>query len=227
MTVSKRAALGVSLGAIVLHWGFQLASTRTSSVLPANFADLVFVVGRNKLAMLAALALLLRLQGQGFDSLGLHRRDWRARLRAGLFIGAAMFVTLNVVLTSFMNALIPPAAANGPSVMAFFTQPINLLAWLPIGIVGGGLVEELERIFILTRFEQAFGRAGLFLAVFLSSAMFGIGHVYQGVGTAMSTAVSGLVFALVYLRRRSAVEPIVAHAFSDVLAMLAATLLAQ
>jgi hypothetical protein len=37
----------------------------------------------------------------------------------------------------------------------------------------------------------------------------------------------GFVFALVYLRRRSALEPIVAHAFSDVLAMLAATMLGK
>ena len=57
--------------------------------------------------------------------------------------------------------------------------------------------------------------------------MFGLGHLYQGLGTAISTAVSGLVFALVYLRRRSALEPVIAHAFSDVLAMLAATMLAQ
>ena len=57
--------------------------------------------------------------------------------------------------------------------------------------------------------------------------MFGFGHLYQGLGTALSTTASGLVFSLVYLRRRSALEPIVAHAFSDVLAMLGATLIAK
>ena len=225
--VSKRAALGISLGAIALHWAYQLMSAGTPSAVPEHFGDLVLGLARNKLAVLAAIALLLRIQGQRFEVLGLHSRDWRAHLRAGLLIGAAMFVALNVVLTSVMDALIPRAAAEGPSVMAFFKQPINLLAWLPIGVIGGGLVEELERIFVLTRFEQAFGRAGLRLALILSSVIFGVGHLYQGVGAAISTAVSGLVFALVYLRRRSAVEPVVAHAFSDVLAMVAATLLAQ
>ena len=44
---------------------------------------------------------------------------------------------------------------------------------------------------------------------------------------AISTAVSGLVFSLAYLRRRSALEPVAAHAFSDVLAMLGATMLAK
>jgi len=57
--------------------------------------------------------------------------------------------------------------------------------------------------------------------------MFGFGHLYQGLGSAISTAMSGLVFSLAYLRRRSALEPVTAHAFSDVLAMLGATLIAK
>ena len=145
----------------------------------------------------------------------------------GLAIGTVMFVGLNVVLTSVMNSLIPHPASSAASILSFFRVPRNLLVWLPIGIFGGGLVEEMERIFVITRFEQWLGRPGLVLGIVLSSAMFGFGHLYQGLGAALSTACSGLVFALVFLRRRSAIEPVVAHAFSDVLAMIAATLLAQ
>jgi membrane protease YdiL (CAAX protease family) len=138
-----------------------------------------------------------------------------------------MFVGLNVVLDSVLNSVFPRPASSGPGIMAFFKSPRNLVAWLPIGIFGGGVVEELERIFVLTRFEAWLGRRGLVLGVVLSSAMFGYGHLYQGVGTALGTAVSGVVFSLVYLRRRSALEPIAAHAFSDVLAILGATMLAR
>jgi membrane protease YdiL (CAAX protease family) len=126
-----------------------------------------------------------------------------------------------------MESLIPRPPTDDPSIMSFFTQPRNLLLWIPIGILGGGVVEELQRIFVLTRFEKWLGRRGLILGVALSSAMFGVAHLYQGLGSAISAAVSGLVFALVYLRRRSALEPIVAHALSDVLAIVAATLLAH
>ncbi len=45
--------------------------------------------------------------------------------------------------------------------------------------------------------------------------------------SAISTAVSGQVFSLAYLRRCSALESVTAHAFSDVLAMLGATILAK
>jgi len=68
---------------------------------------------------------------------------------------------------------------------------------------------------------------GLVLGLILSSLMFGMGHLYQGVGIALGTALSGAALALLYLRRRSAIEPIAAHAISDVFAVLAATFLAH
>lgn len=225
--LSKRAALGISLSVIVLSWIYAIVSQRAGPTLPAHFSELVLRIVRTKLIVLASVFVLLRLEREGFDALGVRRREWPKHLGMGLVLGFAMFLGLNVALDSVMNSLIPRSPASGPSVMTFFKQPGNLLLWLPIGIFGGGVVEELQRIFILTRFEKWLGRPGLILAVALSSAMFGFGHMYQGVGTAIATAVSGFAFALLYLRRRSALEPIVAHAFSDVLAILGATMLAQ
>ena len=145
----------------------------------------------------------------------------RITLRAGDVCGAECGARFGHELGA------PRSAASGPSILTFFKEPRNLLAWLPIGIFGGGVVEELQRIFIFTRFEKWLGRPGLILGIGLSSVMFGLGHLYQGLGIAISTAVSGVIFSLVYLRRRSALEPITAHAFSDVLAMLGAMLQAR
>ena len=227
MTLSKRAALGISLGVIVLHWIYQIVSHRSGPSVPAHFSELVVRIVSTKLLVFAALFLLLRLEGERFDRLGVIRHEWPRQLGLGIAIGFAMFVGLNVMLDSVMNHLIPRPPSNAPSITAFFKTPRNLLAWLPIGIFGGGVVEELERIFVLTRFEKWLGRPGLILGVALSSAMFGYAHLYQGVGTAIGTMLSGVVFSLVYLRRRSALEPVTAHAFSDVLAMLGATMLAK
>lgn len=223
----RRISSWVSLGGIGLYWAWQLATYHGRPELPPTFAELVLHIVRTKLLVLAALWLLLRLEGQGFAQLGLVREGWPRRLGLGLALGLAMFVGFNVALDSLMNALIPRPPAGGPSLMRFFEDPRHLLAWLPIGILGGGLVEELQRIFVLTRFEACLGRRGLILGVVLSSAMFGFGHLYQGLGTALGTALGGAAFALVYLRRRSALEPIAAHALSDVLAMLGATMLAS
>jgi len=227
MTISRRAALRISLGVIVLHWIYQIVSHRSGPSVPAHFSELVVRIVSTKLLVFAALFLLLRLEGERFDRLGVIRHEWPRQLGLGIAIGFAMFVGLNVMLDSVMNHLIPRPPSNAPSITAFFKTPRNLLAWLPIGIFGGGVVEELERIFVLTRFEKWLGRPGLILGVALSSAMFGYAHLYQGVGTAIGTMLSGVVFSLVYLRRRSALEPVTAHAFSDVLAMLGATMLAK
>ena len=227
MMLSKRTALGISLGAIVLYWMIQIAMEGSGHPLPDHFSELIFRIVRNKLLVMATIVLLLRLEGETIAGLGVVRRDWIPHVGMGLVIGLVMFIALNVALAAVMRALVPDPPLAGPSIMSFFKQPGNLLIWLPIGIFGGGVVEELQRIFIVTRFEAWLGRPGLVLGVTLSSAMFGYGHLYQGLGAAMGTAVSGLVFALVYLRRRSALEPITAHAFSDVLAMLGATMIAR
>jgi uncharacterized protein len=224
MIVSKRSALGISLGAIVLYWIYQIASQQADAPLPAHFSELVWRIVRTKLLVFVALFLLLRLEGEGFKELGLSGNQWPKHLGMGLLFGLGMFFALNVALGAVMQSLLPRPAGNGPRIVSFFNEPRNLLAWLPIGIFGGGVVEELQRIFIFTRFEKWLGRPGLILGIVLSSLMFGLGHRYQGLGIAISTAVSGVIFALLYLRRRSALEPIAAHAFSDVLAMLVATM---
>ena len=221
----KRAALALSILAILASWVWQLTRAGTAGDIPQHFSELVLRIVRNKLLVFAALMLLLHLEGEGLAALGLTADRWRRRIALGIGLGTAMFVALNAGLSSVMQSLIPPTP-GAPSIMRFFRDPANLLMWIPIGVVAGGVVEELQRIFVITRFEKALGPTGLALGVILSSAMFGVGHLYQGLGNAISTAVSGLILALIYVRRRSAVEPIVAHAWSDVLAVIAATLLA-
>jgi membrane protease YdiL (CAAX protease family) len=220
-------SLSLSLVAIVVYWIYQILSRESAQVLPASFPELVFRIARTKIIVLAAVLALLWLRGEDWRALGLGRREWPKHLGIGLLFGVAMFVAFNVVLSTLMRAILPAAHTSGPSILSFFKDAGNLLVWIPIGILGGGFVEEIQRIFILTRFEQALGRLGLVLAVAASSVMFGFGHLYQGLSGAISTGVAGLVLSLIYLRRRSALEPIVAHAFSDVLAVLAASMLAR
>jgi membrane protease YdiL (CAAX protease family) len=225
MTLSKRTALWISLGVIALYWGYSLVTSRTVPTIPSTFPALIWKITRVKLLVSLCLVLLLRLEGERFDALGVTSRDWLRHLGIGIAIGLGMFVAFNFALDSVLNSLIPRPPSTGQSIMVFFKQPSNLLVWIPISIFAGGIVEELERIFVLTRFEKWLGRPGLVLAVVISSVVFGLGHLYQGVGTAIGTGISGVVLSLVYLRKRSAIEAITAHAFSDILAVVAATFL--
>jgi len=77
-------------------------------------------------------------------------------------------------------------------------------------MIAGGVREELQRGFILHRFDQYLG-GGLVGVVFFS-AVFGLGHIDQGHDASIATALLGAVWGGLYLIRRSVVAPMVSHA---------------
>jgi membrane protease YdiL (CAAX protease family) len=79
-----------------------------------------------------------------------------------------------------------------------------------VAIVAGGLREELQRAFLLERFERHLG--GETVGVVLLSVAFGLGHALQGWDAAIATGALGAFWALIYLRRRSSIAPIISHA---------------
>lgn len=87
MTASKRTSLGISPGAIVLYWIYQIVSQRPDDPLPANFSTLVWRIACTKIIVLATLFLLLRLEGEGFNELGLNVREWPKHPGVGLLFG--------------------------------------------------------------------------------------------------------------------------------------------
>jgi membrane protease YdiL (CAAX protease family) len=78
-----------------------------------------------------------------------------------------------------------------------------------VAIVGGGLREEIQRAFILRRFEQHLGGGWLGLALF--SLVFGAGHTLQGWDVAIATAGLGALWGAVFLTRGSIAAPVVSH----------------
>ncbi len=80
----------------------------------------------------------------------------------------------------------------------------------------GGFIEELQRLFIITRFERCFGTIDIVGALVMESLLQGAGHAYQGPERAFIYIFIGLAFGLVYLRKRSAAEAMACHAVYDV-----------
>jgi membrane protease YdiL (CAAX protease family) len=93
---------------------------------------------------------------------------------------------------------------------ALLDTPQEAAVFGVIVVIAGGLREEIQRAFILHRFEQSLGGARLGLIVF--SAMFGLGHIEQGADVAIATAALGMFWGVLYLARRSIVAPAVSHA---------------
>lgn len=87
--------------------------------------------------------------------------------------------------------------------------PGEIWLFAVVAVVAGGLREELQRAFLLRRFEVNLGGAAT--GVVLTSLAFGAGHLVQGVDAALTTGILGAFWAIVYLRRRSVAAPVVSH----------------
>jgi membrane protease YdiL (CAAX protease family) len=164
-----------------------------------------------------SVTLLLVLSRERYGDLGFHRRRLLRQIGLGVLFGVLIFVLDTLLISPVASALVPETASQGVDMSVFFGKLSYIPIWLVIALLKGGLTEELWRIFCLTRFEKLFGRAGLILALIAGSLVFGLGHAYQGLGTVLAEGVQGLLYAGVYLRRRSAWEPVVAHAVFDLI----------
>jgi membrane protease YdiL (CAAX protease family) len=105
-----------------------------------------------------------------------------------------------------------------PSLHNVPTNPLEQFASTPgqaalfslVAIFAGGLREELQRAFMLRRFEQYLG--GITVGIWVISIAFGLGHLMQGWDAVITTATLGAFWAWMYVQRRSSVGPIVSHA---------------
>ena len=161
---------------------------------------------------------LLRLAGASLRTLGFTVDRLGPFVLRTLGLTAGLFVLSNVVNTA-LHALI---GHGTPPVAELFRDPGAAPMWVVSAIVGGGFAEELGRAFTLTRFEAAFGRAGLTFALVVDTIVFGLGHLYQGPAAAVSAGVTGLVLAFIFLWRRRVIEAMAVHALFDLVGIAAA-----
>ena len=91
-------------------------------------------------------------------------------------------------------------------------------AWLfaLVVVVAGGVREEIQRAFLLHRFDVWLG--GGVVGLVVTSLAFGAGHFdLQGIDAGIATGLLGAFWGVIYLRRRSSIAPIVSHAGFDLL----------
>jgi membrane protease YdiL (CAAX protease family) len=106
---------------------------------------------------------------------------------------------------------------------AYMDTPTKAAVFIVVVILAGGVREELQRAFILHRFDQRLG--GAYVGLGLFSFVFGLFHLEQGFDAAIAVGLLGFVWGLIYIRRRSVVAPMVSHAGFDVAQVLQQLLL--
>lgn len=174
---------------------------------PLLLVDTVLLVG--------LVLIFLRLHGESSRDVLFGHRPWWPELRAAVPLTAKAYLILLPVMLS-VSVLAPwlHTVTRNP-LQDLLLAPGGVALFAPIAILAGGVREEVQRAFILRRFDGIFGRARPGLIIW--SVLFGLGHMAQGADAAVATALLGALWGVAYLRRQSIVAPVVSHAAFDLL----------
>jgi membrane protease YdiL (CAAX protease family) len=162
------------------------------------------------LLLVGLVAFFMRAHG---ESLTEQLFGWRPRLREAMLgialIPASFFVVIAVLVILQAAA---PWMRNVPHnpLQDLVRNRWDAVIFAFVVMVAGGVREEVQRGFVLRRFEQYLGGGTVGLVIF--SALFGLGHLEQGHDVALATAILGAFWGAIYLRRRSILAPMVGHA---------------
>ncbi len=220
MKIPKRAAFFISLSAIILYWLYVIFLTASSvPVLPNSLIEILLSIVKNKVIFILAVIILLLLEGESIINLGFRKQKLLLQLIFGISLGFITWILVNIVFNPLINAVNSGALKPQGDILNYMKDPSSLYMWIPV-VMLAAFSEELQRIFVLTRFEKWFGKYGLYIAVLITSVIFGIGHLYQGMNAAIGTGIGGLLNSFVYLRKRSAIEVIICHAVFNILSVV-------
>ena len=128
----------------------------------------------------------------------------------GLLLIPASFLVIIFVLV--VVQMVAPSLRNVPHnpLQDLVRNRWDAVIFAFVVMIAGGVREEIQRGFVLRRFEGYLGGGSVGLVVF--SVVFGLGHLEQGRDVALATATLGAFWGLIFLRRRSIVGPMVGHA---------------
>ena len=177
------------------------------------------------LLLVALMVFITRAHGENVRELWLGRGPVKPEVMRGVVLIPAVFLMVVVLLNVLRLA--------APWLHNVATNPLEQLASTPgeaalfgiVAIVAGGIREELQRAFLLRRFEMHLG--GAMIGVVVLSVAFGLGHGVQGWDAVITTGVLGAFWALVYLRRRSSVAPMISHSGFNSLEILRVAITGQ
>jgi membrane protease YdiL (CAAX protease family) len=182
---------------------------------PFAFALLVI----DTIVLISLMVVLTRARRESVREMWLGNRPLAREAAIGLALVPVVFLLVGVLLSALMRLVpglhnvkenpIEQLGAGGPQDAAM----LGLIA-----VLAGGVREEFQRAFLLRRFEQHLG--GPIVGVVVLSIAFGLGHSPQGWDAAVATGLLGAIWAIVYLRRRSTVAPIVSHAGFNLLGVV-------
>ena len=196
----------LALGGLLMAAGLRpfgadgsLSMTYLAVLMPADTA-----------LLLALVVWRIRAGGERVSAVLLGTRQWRREGWLGAGLVPVIFGAVVIVMLA-LRALWPGLHnVDANPFEALLRTRVDALVLGVLVIMTGGLKEEVQRAFVLHRFDQQLGGARLGLVIY--SLVFGTGHVIQGYDVAIVTALLGLAWGTLFLWRRSVVAPAASHA---------------
>ena len=203
----------IALGATFAALGYAPSDhgrLRIGFIVGLSIADSVALVGLVFLFLLA--------HGERPRDVLLGRRAVAAEAALGVpLILAALGIGATALLTIQRFAPSLHTVEHNP-IQALLQSPRDAWWLALVVLVAGGVREEIQRAFLLHRFDVWLGGGAVGLLV--TSVAFGAGHFLQGADAAIATALLGAFWGLIYLGRRSCAAPMVSHAGFDLLQII-------
>jgi membrane protease YdiL (CAAX protease family) len=144
----------------------------------------------------------------------------RLKLGRDLLLGLALYLPLTLGIDALLGVaqrLGLPSHAPDLEVPMPSTAPEVVLAVVVAAVVA--IAEEVVfRGYLLRRLRCLTGNVSL--SVVLATALFAVGHRYEGPSGVLAVGVLGAVFSIVYLRTRSLAPVIVMHFLQDFVAIV-------
>ena len=192
----------------------------TSQAADGGWAP-AFVVSMALIDMVLVLLLIgvfLRAHGEPLSEFVVGPRRPGREVLLGMTLIPAAFVQVIVVLAVILA--IRPALHN-VDVNPFermLQTPRDAAIFAVVAMLAGGVREEVQRAFIVRRFDQYLG--GALIGIVIYSIVFGLGHIEQGYAAAIATGSLGATWAIVYWRRQSIIAPLISHAGFNLLQLV-------
>jgi membrane protease YdiL (CAAX protease family) len=159
--------------------------------------------------LIALILWLLQRRGENPREVFVGHRPVLHEMALGIPMTAVVFL-LAVLVLSAARVLFPALHNVRENPLQHLIQtPGQALVLAIVATIGGGFREEIQRAFIIHRFEQHLG--GAYAGLIIYSLIFGLGHSLQGWDAVLTTALLGAFWGYVYIVRRTIVAPVVSH----------------
>ena len=168
--------------------------------------------------MLVPLVVIVLGLGWSAQLLGLRGPDY-----LWLFLPISLVLVLVVYAQVFYIGRVARTSEGRNQLRQSMSGPLHMLPrtpreralWFVLSLTAGFCEELLYRGFMPAYLVHIFPGVSFFLAILISAALFGLGHIYQKLTGVLGTGVMGLLFGFLYFFTGSLYLPMIVHALFD------------